>query len=363
MKRLSFIFCLLIGGLLLPTVSALAVNGCCLKTNPNDPTVKPTAMNSSEEQCKAVATQTNNVLVGTFNKDQVADSNGCKEKPPTPTRATGDPVYFSPSVSIPGSEFTTGKSVLVEENTATLANYVIAIIKYAIGFVGIIAVIAFMAGGVLWLTAGGNNEQIGTAQTTIKSSIAGIILTLLSFLLLSMINTSLVSFKPVAISTVHRLDLSGSGCCMKFGKDGTRTSLTNTETECQQLKSSDENANGYALVNFLPGYMAEGNTCKSLQGCCKGIRQGDGGVAHVFMATEAQCKQAAASEWFPNQGIYTEQTGSNSYSSSCKEPPLGKLAGRTSCIAVLWQWGCQQDTDCCSGKCVKGLPAGNRCEP
>jgi predicted permease len=57
---------------------------------------------------------------------------------------------------------------------ATTAGKIIAI---ALGFLGIILVILFIYGGFLWMTAGGNEEQIKKAKNILKNATIGLIIT------------------------------------------------------------------------------------------------------------------------------------------------------------------------------------------
>src|SRR3989339_1663316 len=55
------------------------------------------------------------------------------------------------------------------------------IIRYALGLLGIIMVILVMYGGFLWMTAGGNDEQIGTAKKVLRNAIIVLILILSAY--------------------------------------------------------------------------------------------------------------------------------------------------------------------------------------
>ncbi len=253
---------LLLGNIALSN-TVLAAEGCCIKTNVNDPNVKPTAMDSSKAMCDRVAEKTNNVLKGEFKKNQIADSNGCKPRPPVVTRELGDPVYFTPAVTIPGSEFNAGQKTKIEESTSSLAKYFVAISKYATGIIGIIATIALMAGGILWLTSAGNHEQVGNARTIIGSSLAGLVLAFSSFLILSMVNTNLVNLKITSVEQIKPIS-TNTGCCEKKDKDGKITAVNIEEDFCREID--------YAEPTFKPyeelGWVAQNNTCVATTGCC-----------------------------------------------------------------------------------------------
>ncbi len=63
----------------------------------------------------------------------------------------------------------------------TIASYVGGIIQIALGFVGIILFIVILYGGFLWMTAGGNEEQVTKAKTWIKNGVIGIIIIVMAY--------------------------------------------------------------------------------------------------------------------------------------------------------------------------------------
>jgi len=65
------------------------------------------------------------------------------------------------------------------------------IIKLALSFLGIAAVIIILIGGFKWMTAGGNDEQIGDAKKWISSGVVGLLIILASYALANFILTQL----------------------------------------------------------------------------------------------------------------------------------------------------------------------------
>lgn len=51
-------------------------------------------------------------------------------------------------------------------------------------FVGFISIIAFIIAGILYLTAAGDDKQIGTAKTAMKWSIIGVIVALMGYVVI-----------------------------------------------------------------------------------------------------------------------------------------------------------------------------------
>ncbi|MFA5413571.1 MAG: hypothetical protein WC348_03470 [Patescibacteria group bacterium] len=50
------------------------------------------------------------------------------------------------------------------------------IISYALGFVGVIFLILMIAGGLLWMTAAGNEERVTKAKSLITNAVIGMVI-------------------------------------------------------------------------------------------------------------------------------------------------------------------------------------------
>ena len=55
------------------------------------------------------------------------------------------------------------------------------IIRSGLGLLGIVAIVIVLWGGVLWMTAGGETERVGTAKKILFSGIIGLIIILSAF--------------------------------------------------------------------------------------------------------------------------------------------------------------------------------------
>ncbi|MBI4812800.1 hypothetical protein HY798_05215 [Candidatus Falkowbacteria bacterium] len=154
---------------------------------------------------------------------------------PQPSNAA-DSIQFDPQVDIPGSkEFGEGVTYTFEKDGSTkpIAQYIIAIYKYAIGIVGILATVVMMVGGVIWLTAGGNSERISKAKEYIGASLTGLVIALASFLILSTINPALTNFKITNVTSVTKV-----GCCTYKDSDGNSKFENLNETDCGTKKGT-----------------------------------------------------------------------------------------------------------------------------
>ncbi len=69
----------------------------------------------------------------------------------------------------------------LELGTADLEATVINIVQWALGFLGLVAVIMILLGGFQWMTAGGNEEKVASAKKIISAAVIGLIIVLLAW--------------------------------------------------------------------------------------------------------------------------------------------------------------------------------------
>lgn len=67
------------------------------------------------------------------------------------------------------------------------------IIKVIIGLIGLIALVIFIAGGFLWMTAGGDEDQIKKAKSLMKNAVIGIAIVVLAYSATSFIIERLIT--------------------------------------------------------------------------------------------------------------------------------------------------------------------------
>ena len=73
----------------------------------------------------------------------------------------------------------------------TLGQNITTIINFFLGLLGLIAVAFLIYAGVLMVTAGGNEEQVNKAKKIIMYAVAGIIIILLSYTIVTFVTTAL----------------------------------------------------------------------------------------------------------------------------------------------------------------------------
>jgi len=67
------------------------------------------------------------------------------------------------------------------------------IIKIALGFLGVLAVIIILIGGFKWMTAAGNEEQIEDAKKVLMAGIIGLVIILASWGIATFVINNLLS--------------------------------------------------------------------------------------------------------------------------------------------------------------------------
>ena len=71
--------------------------------------------------------------------------------------------------------------------------FVLAIINILLAITGILAVLFLIIGGIRYITAAGNEDQVETAKENIKHAVIGLIIVILSFVVVRIIVNALIS--------------------------------------------------------------------------------------------------------------------------------------------------------------------------
>lgn len=87
-----------------------------------------------------------------------------------------------------------------------IGDYITIAYAWIIGAVGILSMVAFAYAGLLWLLSRGNSGQVQLAQKVLTDTIAGLVLTLCSYLILYIINPSLVNFPELIIGKIKPIE-------------------------------------------------------------------------------------------------------------------------------------------------------------
>ena len=187
------------------------------------------------------------------------------------TPVFADDVQFKPQIGIPGSEFQQGVGTEVGTTTASvvtsdlLARYIAAFYKWGLSIVGVLAILMLMAGGIVWLTSGGDSGRIANAKKMIEGSLFGSLLLLGAYFFLNTINPDLTKLPAIKMDLIKRID---NGCC----QDGSFGSV----------KTSDK-CKGTFMAS---AYLNAAGTCET-KVCCIYEKSGTG--SGCFDSTSSVC--------------------------------------------------------------------------
>ncbi len=78
-------------------------------------------------------------------------------------------------------------------SSGNLVDAISSIIRVAIGFLGIIAVLIILIGGFKWMTSGGNEDKVKKAKALIFQGIIGLVIVLSSYAIASFVITSITT--------------------------------------------------------------------------------------------------------------------------------------------------------------------------
>jgi len=180
---------------------------------------------------------------------------------------------FQPQISIPGSSFqNTATTAVGKYNAASgtmesdiLAKYVIAIYNYGLAIVGILGAIMLMAGGLIWLTSGGNTTKIGQAKELMTGSIIGMIILLGAWMILNTINPNLVSLKGIPVTVIAKI-ANPTPCCNKYLGPKEKIVMTFTDKPDESVCESDS-PECTGNQQCLETEIVDKTTKKNLWGC------------------------------------------------------------------------------------------------
>jgi hypothetical protein len=83
---------------------------------------------------------------------------------------------------------------------ADLVDTIASIIRIALGFLGVIAVVIILLGGFKWMTAGGNDDKVKEAKKLIFSGIIGLVIIISAYAIASFVIDSIVSATSGSLS-------------------------------------------------------------------------------------------------------------------------------------------------------------------
>jgi hypothetical protein len=173
------------------------------------------------------------------------DSNPCSQityctglgstTKPTITQPSNN-VIFKPQITLPGSKFIAGESIVITGNT--LGEYIAAFYTFFVTAIAILAAIMVLYGGFKWLVAAGNRGQVQNAKEQISSALIGLLIAFTAYLLLLSISPKLVKFTSLSLTSIKPIQQTFAGAEIAYGFKGTPPSTASlTKTWAIQMKS------------------------------------------------------------------------------------------------------------------------------
>jgi len=184
---------------------------------------------------------------------------------PIISNAADDNIYFYPQISIGENFKVGGKKEIVP---TSIGQYIMSIYNYAISIVGIIAAVVIMIGGVMWITAGGNQSRITEAKAWISSSIIGLVLALSSFMILKTINPDLVKIKAITPTGIKNISTSAEETAEQYASR--QTKICNATNEGQKCQTSLGGL-GFCYSNICIQCKNINEPASNVGQCCYGL--------------------------------------------------------------------------------------------
>lgn len=168
-----------------------------------------------------------------------------------------------------------------------IGKYIAGIYRYGISLAAVLAVVAVMFGGFVWLSSAGKPDKIKTAQGIIGGAFAGLFLALFSFIILQTVNPRLVSLDPLEILSVKEASFqtpesegytcrgaSSQSSCDKICNDNFKNCDRGSwrPTSCDEISSCPSTARqteSCCVMNLIK--LPDGEHCTDDSQCESGI--------------------------------------------------------------------------------------------
>lgn len=226
------------------------------------------------------------------------------------TNFLGEEVGFC----LPASKTITNISFGGKRQFTDIGDFIATIYQYSVGVIGIIAVLMIIVGGVQWIVAGGSKDTILSAKKKIVSSVTGLTIAALSYVILNTINPALVNLrlpqtwiiKPQVIAPTYcsglpesttkliKVEPKGAKLSEEAAKklvNGSQPSVPPSQATCGFAHVVDGDPSQTCLGDACAGFGSVCAPTKDLTGACKpgligGTISGLGNNARPLQANE-----------------------------------------------------------------------------
>jgi len=129
-----------------------------------------------------------------------------------------------------------------------ISKYAVAVVKWLIGAVGILVMVVFSWAGILWLLARGDSGMVNQAQKLLRDGIAGLVLTLGSYLILWTINPNLADLRPIFLKKIDPIEFEYDPLVRTGGGGMTGASGNTLEYNKKPCPTVEEARNGFQVL-------------------------------------------------------------------------------------------------------------------
>lgn len=181
------------------------------------------------------------------------------------------------------------------------------IYRFGLGLVGISALVALIVGGVMYMTAGGSQDQTKRARVWLGNAVFGLVLALLSYVILNTINPDLVRRLDLRPEPIRQETVGGGPAGRIFCEPLNRYT---TENECIRagfgVQCAGPGGELSCVVGSCPsGYNPTGNQCNLPTGSIPPPPPppAPGTNCNVVPATQRSCQVTAPCSCAPNETL------------------------------------------------------------
>lgn len=355
-KFLKLIPILIVYFFIIYPINTQAQQGCCAWQLKD--TSKAEAITTTKEECLALKSSGRQYTFLAFSNDYKPHNGLCLSAEAFLKASDENKRLIAPKLSVLIPDMDKLENITCTEgnicNIPWLGQYIAGLQRYAIGIVGIIAVIVLMIGGIIWLTSGGNQGQTAQAKKIISGSIVGLFLVFGSYLILYLVNPNLTVMKSLQIGYIEKIDLDeiiaeikdgapisqdASELMKKFDKDGIISHTVGKSANTYKTQSCNRSVfSGGPVEFFTTGYYKPPYENSQKFFCNMGLQcscpRGSSQIGPNKNVCKHNYKYCSP---FPAETPYCNQT------SSGVEPQIGHIAADGNCF----NFG---DKICLSGK-------------
>jgi|GEM_PF-1482549 len=142
-----------------------------------------------------------------------------------------------------------------------IAEYISAIYKFGVGVAVVLAIAMVVFGGFVWLTAGGNAQQVTTAKGYILGALGGVVIALGSYSILYLVNPNLSRLSSIMVPYVQNIALEIGPRLSQYlevspGKTGQKNQFN--AAPCPTKEEAQNGFDAFLTAYYAPTYGEKG---------------------------------------------------------------------------------------------------------